>query len=299
MKDVEIFAACLKDLLLENDTVTVPGLGSFITRLMPASFSDRGRTINPPYRKLSFRSSEQGDGQLFVNRLAALLPEGSDAAGWLQSFVKVFREELEKTKRVDLASLGAMRATAQNDYFFVASDDLDIYPEGLGLEAVTIKSSQTVEEDSRTDSELEEDNLPEPEGEPAAEPEPEPSPEPASEPAAVQGAEPEPKADPEPVPAAEPATAHGPETQPAPQPALRPAQAVPTPASPAPAAVDNAEKPRRKLKWWAVVLTVLAAILLFLILSVIFKDILPWGSAVDNFMNHLLYSEEELRIINS
>lgn len=267
MKDVEIFAACLKDLLLENDTVTVPGLGSFITRLMPASFSDRGRTINPPYRKLSFRSSEQGDGQLFVNRLAALLPEGSDAAGWLQSFVKVFREELEKTKRVDLASLGAMRATAQNDYFFVASDDLDIYPEGLGLEAVTIKSSQTVEEDSRTDSELEEDNLPEPEGEPAAEP----------------------------VPAAEPGAAPGPETQPAHQ----PAQAVPTPASPAPAVVDNAEKPRRKLKWWAVVLIVLAAILLFLILSVIFKDILPWGSAVDNFMNHLLYSEEELRIINS
>ncbi|MBP5302887.1 MAG: hypothetical protein J6Y88_06545 [Bacteroidales bacterium] len=70
MKDVDIFAACLKELLLENDTVTVPGLGSFITRLMPASFSDRGRTINPPYRKLSFRASEQGDGQLFTNRLS-------------------------------------------------------------------------------------------------------------------------------------------------------------------------------------------------------------------------------------
>ena len=126
MKDVDIFAACLKELLLENDTVTVPGLGSFITRLMPASFSDRGRTINPPYRKLSFRASELGDADVFTDCLATRLAEGSDPAAWLQSFVKEFKEELEKTKRVDLASLGAMRATAQNDYFFVASDDLDI-----------------------------------------------------------------------------------------------------------------------------------------------------------------------------
>lgn len=243
MKDVDIFAACLKELLLENDTVTVPGLGSFITRLMPASFSDRGRTINPPYRKLSFRASEQGDGQLFTNRLAALLPEGSDAAEWLQSFVRGFREELEKTKRVDLESLGAMRATAQNDYFFVASDDLDIYPEGLGLEAVTIKSSQPMEED------------PVPEPEPDAEPD------------------------------AEPAPAPVPGTQPSSQPLQ--------------VAADPAEMPRRKLQWWAIVLIVLAAVILFLVLSVIFKDILPWGGAVDNFLNHLLYTEEELRIINS
>ena len=53
------------------------------------------------------------------------------------------------------------------------------------------------------------------------------------------------------------------------------------------------------MKWWAILLIVLAVLLLFLILSVIFKDYLPWGTAVDNFMNHLLYTEEELRILNS
>ena len=250
MKDVELFAACLRDLLLENDTVCVPGLGSFMTRLMPASFSDRGRTINPPYRKLSFRASEQGDPRLFAGRLATLLPKDTDAAQWLADFVAEFRDELEKTKRVDLAALGAMRATAQNDFFFVAADDLDIFPEGLGLEPVTIKSSQPVEAEPEV----------------AAEPEPEPEPEPESESAL----------EPVPEPTAEPAP------DPTPAPAPKPA-----------------EKPRRKLKWWAIVLIVLAALLLFLILSVIFKDHLPWGAAVDNLINHLLYSEEELRILNS
>lgn len=243
MKDVEIFAACLRELLLENDTVTVPGLGSFITRQMPASFSDRGRTINPPYRKLSFRASEQGDAELFIEHIATLLPEGTDPVGWLQSFVKEFKEELEKAKRVDLVSLGTMRATAQNDYFFVASDDLDIFPEAMGLEAVTIKSSQLMEEEPQAE------DVPEKEEEPVQEPE--------------TTAEAQPAAD-------------------APK-----------------VAATTAEKPRHRLKWWAILLIVLAALLLLLILSVIFKDVLPWGTAVDNFINHLLYTEEELRILNT
>jgi nucleoid DNA-binding protein len=263
MKDVDVFAACLKDLLLENDSVTVPGLGCFMTRLMPASFSDRGRTINPPYRKLSFRAVEQGDESLFADRLAKFLPEGTDVASWLQSFVKEFKEDLDRVKRVELASLGAMRATAQNDYFFVASDDLDIYPEGMGLEAVTIKSSQPLETEPVQETE------PSPETEPEVQSETEPVPEP----------------EPEPVPA--PESAPEPEPEPAPKP-------KPEPATPAPAA-----KPSHRLKWWAIVLIVLAVLLLLLILSVIFKDSLPWGPAVDNFINHLLYSEEELRILNS
>jgi len=294
MKDVDIFAGCLKDLLLENDVVTVPGLGSFMTRLMPASFSDLGRTINPPYRKLSFRAAEMGDPKPFIDYLTTLLPEGQDVGEWLQTFVAGFKEELDKTKRVDLAALGAMRATEQNDYFFVASEDLDIYPEGMGLEPVTIKTSTLIE--------------PEPifelESEPAEEPETE----------VAQPAEPETEVTEEPFPAApeedvaielesepeQPAeTAETPEATETPA-TVAPAAEVPAAAAPsAPVQEKPAAKPRRCIKWWAVVLIVLAVLLIFLILSVIFKDQLPWGEAVDNIINHLLYSEEELRILNS
>ena len=303
MNDVELFAACLKDLLLENDLVTIPGLGSFMTRLMPASFSDLGRTINPPYRKLSFRAAETGDASLFTNKLAAALPERTDVDEWLSSFVAGFKEALDRTKRVELDSLGAMRATAQNDYFFVASEDLDIYPEGMGLEPVTIKSSTLIEfgpaaEPTDTASEpaielelepgaaeeSESESEPQEESEPAVvevveSQEPEDAAGLVEEPAIELESEPAPAT--EPVPTAEP-TPEAPATEPAPAPA---------PATPA--------KPRRRIRWWAVLLIVLAAILLFLILSVIFKDQLPWGDAVDNIINHILYTEEELRILNS
>lgn len=300
MNDVDIFAACLKDLLLENDVVTVPGLGSFLTRLMPASFSDLGRTINPPYRKLSFRTAETGDASLFMAALAASLKEGTDVEAWLKSFVAGFKEALDRTKRVELAGLGALRATAQNDYFFVASEDLDIYPEGMGLEPVTIKSSTLMDyglelkdeqQDSQADSEpitmLDPESESEPEATTVAEPESEPVVELVTEPSSEQAAEHQPAIE------LESEQELNVETEPEPEP-------EPAPAEPAPIATPALEpKPRRRIKWWAVVLIVLAALLIFLILSVIFKDRLPWGAAIDSFINHLLYSEEELRLLNS
>lgn len=294
MKDVDIFAGCLKDLLLENDVVTVPGLGSFMTRLMPASFSDLGRTINPPYRKLSFRAAEMGDPKPFIDYLTTLLPEGQDVGEWLQTFVAGFKEELDKTKRVDLAALGAMRATEQNDYFFVASEDLDIYPEGMGLEPVTIKTSTLIEPEPIFELESEPAEEPETEVAQPAEPETEvteePSPAAPEEDVAIElESEPEQPAE----------TAETPEATETPA-TVAPAAEVPAAAAPsAPVQEKPASKPRRCIKWWAVVLIVLAVLLIFLILSVIFKDQLPWGEAVDNIINHLLYSEEELRILNS
>ena len=283
MNDVELFAACLKDLLLENDVVVVPGLGSFMTRLMPASFSDLGRTINPPYRKLSFRAAETGDASLFTNKLAAALPEGTDVDKWLSSFVAGFKEALDRTKRVELAGLGAMRATAQNDYFFVASEDIDIYPEGMGLEPVTIKSSTLMDyglelkDDSEPGPQTEAETVIDLDTETTAE-EPEDIPEPEVE----LVSEPETEPESEPQPAIE----------------LESEQDIPERAESKTTPEVHAKK-RCRVRWWAVLLIVLAVILLFLILSVIFKDQLPWGDAVDNIINHILYTEEELRILNS
>ena len=56
--DIDLFAEIIKELLLDNDEVTLPGLGTFVTEVVPASFSDKGYTILPPYRKLMFRQRD-------------------------------------------------------------------------------------------------------------------------------------------------------------------------------------------------------------------------------------------------
>ena len=60
--DIDLFSNIVKDLILDNDEVTLPGLGTFVSELMPSSFSDKGYTINPPYRRLSFRFFSTSSG---------------------------------------------------------------------------------------------------------------------------------------------------------------------------------------------------------------------------------------------
>ena len=52
--EIALFSQCIKDLILENDRVDVPYLGTFTAEMMPATYSDRQTTIHPPYRKMSF-----------------------------------------------------------------------------------------------------------------------------------------------------------------------------------------------------------------------------------------------------
>ena len=52
----------VKELILDDDKVVLPGLGCFVAEIVPAYFSDKGYTINPPYRKLYFRARpDEGD----------------------------------------------------------------------------------------------------------------------------------------------------------------------------------------------------------------------------------------------
>ena len=50
--DIDLLAKMVKEAILDHDTVTLPGVGCFVAELVPSTFSDKGYTINPPYRRL-------------------------------------------------------------------------------------------------------------------------------------------------------------------------------------------------------------------------------------------------------
>ena len=60
--DIDLLSKMVKELILDNDRVVLPGLGCFVAEIVPSTFSDKGYTINPPYRRLYFRSKpDEGD----------------------------------------------------------------------------------------------------------------------------------------------------------------------------------------------------------------------------------------------
>ena len=141
--DIDLFSEMVRNLILDNDEVTLPGLGTFVSEVMPSSFSDKGYTINPPYRKLSFRQRGSGNDGMLAEFYAKANGTELDTSGRiLDEFIAGLRATLQTKKVVVFPGLGRLRATKENAIFFVADEDLDIYPYGVGLEPVSLKTHE-------------------------------------------------------------------------------------------------------------------------------------------------------------
>lgn len=327
--DIDLLSKMVAELIQDNDEVALPGVGSFIAEFVPSSFSDKGYTINPPYRRLSFRQRESSDTKLidFYARKNHL--DTRTATSILTKFLLEMSEILKAKKTIVFPGLGRLRATRENNFFFVPDEDLNIYPEGFGLEPVSLKTHVETEDEVQAAVESLQSIIgpvAEPAGEPEAVPVAEPEPEIISEPApvtepegkseSVQASEPEPvvglatveELEPEPVPSLAPEPAVEPETtepteepspieEPASEPTPEPA-VVKEPDKVQPSAVEapvwNKAQPKRRLSsaWNAVIFAVAAVILLF-VLFIIVSRIAP------GFIDKLLYNQEELELIRT
>lgn len=145
--DIDLLSKMVKELILDNDRVVLPGLGSFVAEIVPAAFADKGYTINPPYRRLYFRSKpDQGE------ELAKFYSDSNNvdlavADRIVKDFVAELKSVLHVKKTVIFPGLGRLRATKENTVFFVADEDLDIYPDGFGLEPISLKTHQESREE--------------------------------------------------------------------------------------------------------------------------------------------------------
>ena len=138
--DIDLLSKMVKELILDRDRVVLPGLGTFVAEIVPAAFSDKGFTINPPYRKLYFRARTEDDSSL-AELYSRSNNVGIDVASRILSdFLKELRVVLQEKKLVVFPGLGRLRATRENNFFFVPDEGLDIYPEGYGLMPISLKS---------------------------------------------------------------------------------------------------------------------------------------------------------------
>ena len=309
--DIDLLAKMVKEAVMDHDSVTLPGVGSFVAELVPAVFTDRGYTINPPYRRLFFLPRE-GDDTLLADLYAGANGiSQADALRVLLDYLGEMKEVLKIRKTLVLPGLGRLRATRENHFFFVADEDLDIYPEGLGLEPISLKTHvETPEEVHAAVASLAEvlepePVVPEPAPEAVTEPllAPEPIPEPAPEAVTEPLLAPEPIPEPAPAPALETpvvepvseaaATAAAPEPSvaaPAPEPASEAATAL---AQDAPASEAPAPEPpaRKQHGFWRF------ALILLLVLAVVTLSWMIIGRVDPDWVDSFLYTEEELDIL--
>lgn len=277
----------VKELILDNDRVVLPGLGCFVAEMVPATFSDKGYTINPPYRRLYFRAKSDPDEGL-VNFYASTNGlEKQVAARILGDFISELKTIIYNKKLVVLPGLGRLRATKENNIFFIADEDLDIYPAGFGLEPISLKTHKVGEQEV-SDAVVglktiltEPVPVPQPTPEPTSVPEPVPEVAPVPEPAPVSV--PEPTPEPEVTPALEVI----PEPVATPEPAAAPAPAPAVEVEP-----TEEKKSSSSKKWLIAVIVVVATLLVLLVAYVVIARVSP------GIFDNILYTPEELEILN-
>ena len=224
--DIDLLSRMISELIVDHDQVGLPGVGTFVAEVVPASFSDKGYTINPPYRRLSFYSSRLEDNLLIDLYAESNQISQEAASAYLTQYLAELKAVLEERKTIVLPGLGRLRATRENTLFFVPDADLDIFPNGVGLKPVSLKSHVVEEpvvidvpvptpQEEVTPVEIPEPIAAEPEPE-VTEPESQPEPEPEVVPEEPVVTEPEPVVtepepeiielggEPEPEPAPEP-----------------------------------------------------------------------------------------------
>lgn len=145
--DIDLLSKMIAELIVDHDTVGLPGVGTFYTEVVPSTFSDRGYTINPPYRRLSFLPNAV-ENDLLVNFYSDVNGTPADMAReYIVQFLRELAEALKEHKTITLPGLGRLRATKENNFFFVADEDLDIYPEAFGLAPVSLKNIPGLDDD--------------------------------------------------------------------------------------------------------------------------------------------------------
>lgn len=145
--DIALLSKMVCEIILDEDEVTLPGIGTFIAEIVPSTFSDKGYTINPPYRRLYFTQKQGSDTLLadFYARSNSISRE--TAARIVTAFLQELKETLKDRKAVVFPGLGRLRATKENYFFFVPDEDLDIYPYGFGLERISLKTHVETEDE--------------------------------------------------------------------------------------------------------------------------------------------------------
>ena len=271
--NIDLLSQMVYGLILENDSLSLPGLGCFVAEMVPATFTDRGYTINPPYRKLSFRCSGPSDTLLVDLYAASNNVDKQIAEKVLVEFLTELKAILFAKKTVVFPGLGRLRATRENNIFFVADEGLDIFPEGFSLEPLSLKARKESPEDiNRTVGALESIlNGPEPE---PAESTPAESTPAESTPAESMPIEPTPT-----------------ESTP-----IEQAPTESTPTDPAHTGTIPSDTPVKSRKIWRVIgITAAVAVA---VAVVVIGGFIILAHTCPAFVDSLLYTEEELRIIN-
>ena len=143
----------IHDLLLENETVIIPGFGAFVSGYQPAEINEESGEISPPSKKITFNAQIRNNDGLLVGYVAEM--EGVSHFDTLKR-IEHEREEylyqLDKGEKITFENTGILWYNESNEIMFSAFADDNLLLDSFGLETASL-SFQPEEETKETEPE--------------------------------------------------------------------------------------------------------------------------------------------------
>ena len=124
--DFNLICIEIQELLINNESVTLPGIGKLVIESQSAAFLQDGLTIAPPSKKLHFIPAEN------------LVQEGENTSNIAQLSGKIM-ENLAAHGEFEVPGLGIFSQKGDSPITFSADPAFDFSPDNFALEAIALE----------------------------------------------------------------------------------------------------------------------------------------------------------------
>lgn len=130
----------IETLLLENDCLTVPGLGGFVAHYIPAKYNVDSFSFEPPTRIIGFNQQlKMNDGLLVQSYMALYGLSYADAYRLVEQEVEQLKEKLYIEGEIEIENIGTLSYDINGHYDFVPLDNLLTTPSLYALGSFEIQ----------------------------------------------------------------------------------------------------------------------------------------------------------------
>ncbi|MCF6333834.1 MAG: SPOR domain-containing protein [Draconibacterium sp.] len=145
----------IHELILENETVIIPGFGAFISNYKPAELNEESDELNPPSKEVSFNQQIRNNDGLLVGSIA-----DGESISHFDALKKIEREreniifQLDKGEKVTLEETGELFYNDKNEIQFTPFEDENLFLDSFGLEAISLKENVEKKEEAELPKEI-------------------------------------------------------------------------------------------------------------------------------------------------
>ena len=149
-------AKYIQDLLLENETVIIPGFGAFISSYKPAEIGDN--EIKPPSKEILFTQQIRNNDGVLVGAIARKAKiSQTNAMERIERERENMLNQLDKGEEIVMGNLGKLFYNEKNEIQFVSFQEDNLLLDSFGFEPISMEDSIEKAVETESDQDLTEE----------------------------------------------------------------------------------------------------------------------------------------------